>query len=134
MPYFGAGFLGLGRSGRLQPIYVKDVARAFVQAIGNSKTIGRTYGLGGADRMTWPELHKTVSRAIVGKERATMAVPAWYAKALAAILPGVLLPFNRDQVIMSLEDNVCELGEFERDFGWKPVGFEAALRGYAGGI
>ena len=76
-------------------------------------------------------MHKIAARAIVGKNRLAMAIPAWYAKMLAAIVPGSLLPFNRDQVIMSQEDNTCDTADFERDFGWKPVGFEAALSGYA---
>jgi uncharacterized protein YbjT (DUF2867 family) len=134
MPYFGAGILGLGGAGMLQPVFVGDVARAFVEAIGNSKTIGRTYCLGGADQLTWPRMHQTAARAIVGKNRFVMAIPVWYAKLVAAVVPGKLLPFNRDQVIMSQEDNTCDLGEFERDFGWKPAGFEAGLTGYAGEI
>jgi nucleoside-diphosphate-sugar epimerase len=131
MPYFGAGILGLGGAGHIQPVYVDDVARAFVEAIGNPKSVGQTYCLGGADRLTWPQMHKIAARAIVGKDRLAMAIPAWYAKMLAAILPGSLLPFNRDQVVMSQEDNTCDTSDFERDFGWKPVGFEAALGGYA---
>jgi NADH dehydrogenase len=131
MPYFGAGLLGLGGAGKLQPIFVEDVAGAFVEAIGYEKSVGRTYGLGGADRLTWPEMHKIAARKIVGKDRAVMAIPVWYAKMLVAIVPGSMLPFNRDQVVMSQEDNTCDTAEFERDFGWKPVGFESALKGYA---
>jgi uncharacterized protein YbjT (DUF2867 family) len=131
MPYFGAGLLGLGGAGRLQPVYVRDVARAFVDAIGNLKTIRKTYELGGAEQLTWPEMHKAIARAVVGKNRATMAIPAWYAKLIAAILPRAMLPFNRDQVIMSQEDNTCDLAAFREDFGWGPVGFESALVEYA---
>jgi uncharacterized protein YbjT (DUF2867 family) len=134
MPYFGAGILGLGGAGRLQPVYVDDVARAFVEAIGNPKSVGQTYCLAGADRMTWPQMHRIASRAIIGKPRLSMAIPAWYAKTLTAIVPGSLLPFNRDQVIMSQEDNTCDTADFERDFGWKPVGFEAALSRYASSL
>jgi uncharacterized protein YbjT (DUF2867 family) len=132
MPYFGAGLLGLGGAGLLQPVHVDDVARAFVEAIGNSKTIGKTYEVGGSERLTWPQLHEAVARAIVGKKRMTMAIPVWKAKLLAAIVPGAWLPFNRDQVIMSQEDNVCELTEFESDFGWEPGGFRQTLAKYAG--
>jgi NADH dehydrogenase len=132
MPYFGAGLLGLGGAGRLQPVYVKDVARAFVDAIVNPVTIGKTYELGGSEQMTWPEMHRALARAVIGKNRLTMAIPVWYAKALAAILPRSVLPFSRDQVIMSQEDNTCDLSGFEKDFGWKPAGFQKALGEYAG--
>jgi NADH dehydrogenase len=107
------------------------VARAFVDAIGNPKTSGKTYELGGSEQLTWPEMHRASAIAIVGKNRLTMAIPAWYAKTIAAILPGSILPFNRDQVIMSQEDNTCDLTEFKKDFGWEPAGFEQSLSEYA---
>jgi uncharacterized protein YbjT (DUF2867 family) len=131
MPYFGAGLLGLGGAGRLQPVYVKDVARAFVDATGNSRTGSKTYDLGGTEQMTWPEMHRASARAIVGKDRLTIPIPVWYAKMLTAIVPGSILPFNRDQVIMSQEDNTCDLSEFQKDFGWEPAGFSRALDEYA---
>ncbi len=134
MPYFGRGALGLGGAGRLQPVYVRDVARAFVDAIENPKTIGEVFMLGGPDVVTWPQMHHAVSQAVVGRNRATGAVPAWYAKLLTHVVPGALLPFNRDQVIMSQEENTCDLAKFIDAFGWTPQGFGDSLRGYAGQI
>jgi uncharacterized protein YbjT (DUF2867 family) len=131
MPYFGAGILGLGGAGRLQPVYVKDVAKAFVDAIGNPKTICETYDLGGVEQLTWPQMHKAIARAVVGKNRATLAIPAWYVKLIAAVAPRSFLPFNRDQVMMSQENNTCDLTKFQNDFGWNTAGFESALGEYA---
>jgi uncharacterized protein YbjT (DUF2867 family) len=132
MPYFGAGLLGTRGAGLLQPVYVSDVARAFVDALEKPQTVGQTYELGGAERLTWPQLHRTAAEAIVGKRRAVLAIPAWYAKALACVAPAALLPFNRDQVLMSQEDVTTDLSEFTRDFGWGPVGFSETIRTYAG--
>ena len=132
MPYFGAGAFGRGGAGKLQPVYVKDVARAFVQSLGSPKTIGEVYPLGGPDQLTWPELHRTSAEAIVGKRRRVAALPAWYAKALTYVVPRPLLPFNRDQVIMSQEDNTCDLAKFRADFGWDPQPFAPTLGEYAG--
>lgn len=131
MPYFGAGPLGRGGAGRLQPVYVKDVARAFVQCLASPKTIGEVYPLGGPDRVTWPELHHAVAAAVVGRRRRVLAMPVWKAHLLARIAPPPLLPFNRDQVIMSQEDNTCDLSKFRADFGWDPQPFEPTLREYA---
>jgi NADH dehydrogenase len=131
MPYFGAGALGLGGAGKLQPVYVADVARAFVDAIEKPKTIGQSYDLAGPDILTWPELHRTFAQAFVGKRRLVMPLPAWYAKALARVVPGSLLPFNRDQVLMSQEDNTANLAKFVADFGWTPQGFRETLESYA---
>jgi NADH dehydrogenase len=153
MPYFGAGALGLRGAGLLQPVYVKDVARAFVDALENKMTIGEVYPLGGADRITWPQLHDITSRvledkpakeikhswqmltmpfgAILANRRYAMPLPAWYAKLLTSVVPGAMLPFNRAQVQMSQEDNTCDNTKFVDDFGWTPQSFEPALRSYA---
>jgi NADH dehydrogenase len=132
MPYFGRGVLGLGGAGKLQPVYVKDVARAFVDALENPKTIGEVYPLGGPDEITWPQIHRACGQAITGRKTRVIPMPAWYAKMVAAITPGSMLPFNRDQVIMSQENNTCDVGKFKDDFGWEPRKFEETLQGYAG--
>ena len=132
MPYFGAGLFGTRGAGMLQPVYVKDVARAFVDALEKPQTILETYLLGGSEQLTWPQMHQISAQAIRGKKRWIMPLPAWYAKLLTAIVPASLLPFNRDQVIMSQEDNTCDLTKFTQDFGWEPRGFSESLKMYAG--
>jgi uncharacterized protein YbjT (DUF2867 family) len=132
MPYFGAGFFGTRGAGMLQPVYVKDVARAFADALTNAKTVGQLYEIGGSEKLTWPQMHRLAARAIVGHDRWVLGIPVWYANALASIAPASLLPFNRDQVIMSQEDNTCDLAHFAEDFGWMPEGFTDALGEYAG--
>jgi NADH dehydrogenase len=131
MPYFGAGFLGRGGAGMLQPVYVADVARAFVDALESPRTIGEVYLLGGSERVTWPALHRASAEAIVGKQRWVMPIPAWMAKLLTRLVPGPLLGFNRDQVIMSQEDNTCDLSKFVDHFGWEPSAFATTLGSYA---
>lgn len=132
MPYFGKGVFGLGGAGLLQPVYVSDVARAFVQAIDTPASIHKTYDLAGPQRFTWPELHEASAKGIVGKRRLTAPLPAWFAKLLASVGLGPLLDFSRDQVIMSQEDNVGDPMPFETEFGWKFRPFRDALREYAG--
>jgi nucleoside-diphosphate-sugar epimerase len=131
MPYFGGGLFGGRGAGKLQPVYVGDVARAIIDALSNPKTIREIYPLGGAEVVTWPQMHRTVSQAVVGKRRLTLPVPAWYAKLLTRVAPRFVLPFNRDQVIMSQEDNTCDLAKFTDDFGWAPRAFEETLKAYA---
>ena len=117
-------------------MYVKDVARAFVDAVGKPGTVGRTYCLCGSEVMTWPQMHHAAAEAFVGRRRAVLPLPAWWAKLLSRVVPRPLLPFNRDQVVMSQEDGACQPAEsarFAADFGWQPVGYRVALRDYAGG-
>jgi nucleoside-diphosphate-sugar epimerase len=131
MPYFGGGLAGRRGAGRLQPVFVDDVARAFVDALGKPDTVGEVYPMGGPDQVTWPQLHRMCARAIIGHTRLVMAVPVWYAKLLTHVVPRALLPFNRDQVIMSQEDNVCDLEKFTDALGWTPRAMDQMLSDYA---
>jgi NADH dehydrogenase len=131
MPYFGSGALGGGGAGKLQPVFVDEVARAFVDALENPKTIGEVYPLGGAEQVTWPELHRASAKAIVRRERWVRAVPVWYAKMLTHVVPPAMLPFNQDQVVMSQEGNTCDMAKFKDAFGWEPRGFGETLATYA---
>jgi uncharacterized protein YbjT (DUF2867 family) len=132
VPYFGAGMLGRKGGGRVQPVWVEDVARCCVEAVVNARTIGQAYPLGGPDRYTFPELYR-VCRAHLpcARRKLVLPLPVWWAKILAH-LPG--MPFNRDQVIMSQEDSVCELAPVERDFGFTLAAFEPTFAEYASRI
>ena len=125
MHYFGGKKAGL-----LQPIFVDDVARAFVESLKNDKTIGKIYPIGGPDIITWPQLHETVAQAVVGHHRLVAAIPIPIAKLLITTGIAQVLGFNRDQLIMSQEDNTCDLAEFVNDFGWTPRAFAPLVMKY----
>jgi uncharacterized protein YbjT (DUF2867 family) len=131
MPYFGAGPLGRGGAGRLQPVFVDDVARAFADALDKPGTVNQAYCLGGPDVLTWPALHHAMAEAVVGRRRPVVPMPVWNAKLLARLLPNSLLGFNRDQVLMSQEDSTCDLSPFTAAFGWTPRGLRETLATYA---
>jgi NADH dehydrogenase len=133
MPYFGKGLLGLGAKALLQPVLIDDVARAFVEALDNPKSIHHTYCLGGADRLTWPQMYREAAAQIAGRPRATLAIPAWWAQFLTMLVPS-RLSFSRSQVQMSQEDNICDVDSFSADFGWTPLGFAESLAIYAKGL
>jgi uncharacterized protein YbjT (DUF2867 family) len=132
MPYFGAGLLGGGPKFLLQPIHVEDVARIFAEALDRPQTIGKRYDLGGAQRLSWPEMHRIFSRALLGREKRTLAIPAWYATVLTHIAPRSLLPFNRAQVLMSQEHSIADLEPIQNDFGFLPESFADSLKRYVG--
>ncbi len=119
MPYFGAGILGQRNTHHLQPINVADLAELFCHALNTPAAIGKTYDVGGPQTLTWPEFLSQAALAITGKNKPAIGIPAWWAKFLASLpLP---LPFNRDQVVMSQEDNTCNLAQLQADFpGFRP--------------
>jgi nucleoside-diphosphate-sugar epimerase len=134
MPYFARGLFGLAGSALLQPVFVEDVARAFVESLDNPQTIGEVFPIGGPDRMTWPQMYRQVAVVVTARRRLTLPVPAWYARALTRVIPSALLPFNRSQVLMAVEDNVCDMTRTESAFGWTPRPFSTTLRQYAGSL
>jgi hypothetical protein len=79
-------------------------------------------------------MYRAIARAVIGRARLTLPIPAWYARLLTAVAPARLLPFNRDQVIMSQEDSVADLEPFISDFKWTPRGLEETLAEYAASL
>lgn len=134
MPYFGSG-----RS-RVQPISVRDVATCFVAALSKPDTIGTTYDLGGPVRYTWKEFYDVCARAMIGHRRLKVPVPVciagFMARTIVPLTPSFLMPykFNVDQIQMSQEDNICDTGPVERDFGLKLRDFRNDLAEYANRI
>ena len=121
----------------MQPVWVGDVAKVFVDAIGNEKTIGKVYEVAGPDVMTWPELYAICERYMAGaKARRAIGVPSWLARGVAQVAEGVGitgLPFGADQVVMAGEDNVASdkgLTQLDADFGLKRARFERLLGKY----
>lgn len=134
MPYFGAGLLGVGRKFLVQPVFVEDVARAFADALENERTIGEVFPIGGNEQMTWPQMHRIAAEIMAGHPRPAMAIPAWWAKTLSRLTPAAWLPFTHDQVLMSQQDNVCDLSKFTATFGWTPRSYGDSLKSYAGAL
>ncbi len=134
MPYFGSG------NARLQPVSVRDVATCFVAALSRPETIGKTYDLGGPAAYTWREVYDICAEAIVGHRRLKMPVPVFVARLMARTIvpltPSFLMPhkFNVEQVQMSQEDNICDIGPVERYFGIRLREFREELREYANRI
>jgi uncharacterized protein YbjT (DUF2867 family) len=136
VPYFGGGLLGSDPAGKIQPVFVDDVATVFAEAVARDKTIEETYGLGGPEEFTWRGLYTTMKKFIPGaRDKVIIGIPAWQAKLLTHVpFIGARLPFNWDQVVMSQEDSICNLAKVRADFGVEPGAFEETFAAYAGQI
>jgi nucleoside-diphosphate-sugar epimerase len=53
----------------------EDVGRAFVGAIGNSKTIGKAYNVSGDELMTWHAMHRIVAEELKAPEPDFVHIP-----------------------------------------------------------
>ena len=96
----------IGADTRLQPVYVRDVAKAVcVAAADPARHGGKTFELGGPQVLSMMELNRWIARAIA-RERHFVEVPGAAAMALAATtgwLPGA--PITLDQYRMLERDN-----------------------------
>lgn len=129
MPYFGVGLTG-HTSKKLQPVDVRDVARAVADAVDRPELAGQTINLVGSQVVDWRQLYQVIGETVTDTPRPSVGIPAWYARLLTSVLPAAWLPFNKSQVVMAGEDNVADVGETERQLGWQPRPFPAAFREY----
>ncbi|MBI3127726.1 MAG: complex I NDUFA9 subunit family protein [Candidatus Tectomicrobia bacterium] len=120
--------IGAGR-GRLQPIWVEDVARCFAGALTKAETAGQAFELGGERAYSLEELLRMVAGAM-GKRRFFPHIPEPVARLQAKLfnLLPVKPPFTEDQITMLAEDNVCDPGPMKRAFGFEPRALEDYLR------
>ncbi len=56
--------------------HIDDVARAFVNAIGNEKAFGQSYHLAGEEWQTWNQYHQRLAEAIGAPDPALIHIPA----------------------------------------------------------
>jgi NADH dehydrogenase len=118
-----------GALARFQPVWVEDVARAFVGALGDSRTFGKTYELCGPRAYTLEELVRFVGET-TGHRRTILRLPHALAQMQAFAfehLPGKLM--TRDNLRSMSVDNVCGAG-FPAVFGFTPSSLEAIVPQY----
>jgi uncharacterized protein YbjT (DUF2867 family) len=102
--------IGDGKT-KFQPVPVKSVGSAFVQALTEPRAVGETYDLCGAETLSLNELIDQILAA-TARKRLKLHLPVGVAHAQAAFLeflfPRILRepsPLTRDQVLMLQEDN-----------------------------
>jgi len=139
IPYFGDG------SGRLQPVYVKDVACCLVESLFKKEAVEQVIPLGGPRAYSWIEFYNACRTMIPGAKRwkplKSLPVPvAKLAAALSAppmalaelVMPSLgLLRFDSGQVTMAQENATCDHTIAERLFQVRMRDFETELSTYA---
>jgi nucleoside-diphosphate-sugar epimerase len=112
-----------------QPVYVKDVAKALVEALSAEKTVGKAYNIAGARPVTYNEIIDTIS-SLMGRKIQKMPLPASpFVRGLhIAERIGLGLPVKAEQILRLNEDKVFDFSEAAKDFGYSSRSFEEGIR------
>lgn len=116
-------------TGRLQPIWVEDLAARYVLAVDLPEAANRVFELGGPDAPTWNEFWDRLKRAL-GSRRPSVHVPFGILRLQATFLERLpAAPVTRDQLTMlELGDNVVTDPSAEETFRLPLVPLDEQLR------
>jgi NADH dehydrogenase len=115
---------------QLAPVFIDDVAKAFVLALTESRTESQTYSLCGPQRLSWKEILTTIAAAS-GKTKLMLPAPAFAIKATAGLFDRYpWFPISRDQIQMLMEGNVCSENDSFARLGLVPTAFAIDRLGY----
>lgn len=107
----------------MSPVHVEDVAQAFVAALDDPSTVGRTYELGGPEALTWREMILRIARA-VGKDKWILPMPLGLMRLAATLLDWLpIFPVTRDQLTMLAEGNTADPDALQKLIGRPPLTF-----------
>ena len=117
----------------MSPVAAKDVADAFVAALGDDSTIGNTYHLGGPEELSWVEMIRRVAAA-VGKRKIILPMPIAVMRVGATLLDWLaFFPVTRDQLTMLEQGNVSPDDELRALIGREPEAFTPGRLAYLNG-
>jgi NADH dehydrogenase len=122
------------KSGKLQPVHVRDVAECFVRALDAEETNGRTIPIVGPEQLTLREIIERVCE-VMGKRRLIVSVPPDFIYIPTLLLQSVLRnpPLTTEDLIMLEEDNTASLEEVRSVFpDYSPTPFKEGLREFLG--
>ena len=118
---------------RFQPVYVGDVAEAFIAALQNDSTFDERFDLGGPKVLTLAEIVRYVAHVI---DRPTYVIPL--GRFLSGVQANVLeyvpgKPFSRDNLRSTQEDSVCDGANGLVQLGIHPTPIDVIVPRYLGG-
>ena len=117
----------------MSPVHVRDVADAFVNALADDTTIGRSYVLGGPEVVSWPEMLRRIAAA-VGKKKLILPMPIGFMKLGATLLDWLpFFPVTRDQLTMLADGNTAEPDDVAALINREPTAFSPENLAYLDG-
>ena len=92
---------------RMSPVFIGDVADAFVAALENDATYGKTIELAGPEILSWDDIVRRIAAA-VQRKKLVLTMPLWVMRSGATLFDWLpFYPVTRDQLIMLEEGNTA---------------------------
>lgn len=119
---------GNGRSLQ-QPVHVKDVAWAVVQALESPAAINRQFNISGAEPLTYNDVVRVTAQAL-GRRIRRLHIPAQPVVSLLDFTErlGITLQIKAEQICRLNEDKAFSHAEAQEVFGYAPIPFEEGIR------
>lgn len=120
------------------PVYVEDVAQAFVRSLDTCEAIGEVYNLAGAESMTFPDMLRAFRDATPGGDEGLepwglpAAIAAGAATAAGLVGLGGALPFDAGMAWMGGEDTAADTAKAREHLRMGFAPFRESLKVYAG--
>ena len=116
----------------LDPVFVEDVAQAFIKALQSTDSAGQVYMIAGPRPVTVRELAQTIANAL-GRPLDFPNLPAWAAMSLAKGLSYLsrLIPLDSpltpSRVKFLTESRACSINKAQKQLGYKPIGLDEGI-------
>ena len=118
-PLPAASFAGV----HMSPVHIEDVAAAFVAALGDASTVGKTLELAGPETLSWEQLVRRVAAA-ADKSKILLPVPLPLMRIGATLFDWLpFYPVTRDQLTMLEEGNTGTAAALEGLIGRRAQAF-----------
>jgi uncharacterized protein YbjT (DUF2867 family) len=122
--------IGDGRY-RMQPVWVEDVASGFVRCLEMPQTIGKTYEIGGPEKIAFEQMLDLIGKAMGKSSVRKIHLPIGMMRILAHYFGKFgFFPVTSDQIAMLLAESVTNDQTYQRDFGITPRQFADGISEY----
>ncbi|MGI9239004.1 MAG: NAD(P)H-binding protein [Woeseiaceae bacterium] len=109
----------------MSPVHIEDVANAFIAALQDDSTIGKTYSLGGPEVLTWNEMLRRIGEA-TGRRKWILPMPILVMRIAATLFDRLpFFPVTRGQLTMLEEGNTAQPEFLKHLTGREPRAFNA---------
>ena len=124
VPVFGNGAY------KVTPVARDDIAKIFVQSVNSEKTFRKTYGIGGAENLTYNDMLIRMAQS-VHKHILPFHIPLNISKIAISLFQKLpFFPITLDQLTMLTEGNVVTGSKIWKDLSMRPTPIDSIFSKY----